>query len=463
MNPSSLFASVWRNSNYRDALLAAFLGALTLILRYIPFIEYGRNPLGYDTGFYRRYLIQPFASFPNAPVPGLGDDALVPRIILDVLRLTHLPVDVILYGSYLLFWTLIPVVLFFWLRPHLGARGAFLAGILSALSAVAYNGYMFFLYKNGFALVLVLGAFIAFERRAILPLFALDALIGLTHKTSAVIYVLTLVFLFLISKGRRRELFLHLMLAGSIILSVNLPSVREAFAVLPSAVFLDWTSYLTLSAPLLLLAVVALFRFRTQAPPRTLIAFTLAGFLFPLLSLPFYERIFVFCDVALAGLAGYGAAFLLTKATKSGSEPRIRYASIAVLCMVCGLLLGNIWNQIISARPYMSDAAIAEIERVGALVPENATLLTTNDETPWVEGWTLAHVAGPGLLHDRHNLEAWTAFWEVKDDESKSAFLASFPQPLYITTLQSLTELIGTPPPCVTEVSAHLWKSECGN
>ncbi|MBI3572271.1 hypothetical protein HY091_01920, partial [Candidatus Kaiserbacteria bacterium] len=59
----------------------------SLLLHALTFLFHGPYALGYDTGFYRRYLIQPFISFPNAPVPGLGGDALVPRVLLDTLRL----------------------------------------------------------------------------------------------------------------------------------------------------------------------------------------------------------------------------------------------------------------------------------------------------------------------------------------------------------------------------------------
>ena len=41
------------------AILLACLTVLYLVLSVIPFLANGPHPLGYDTGFYRRYLINP--------------------------------------------------------------------------------------------------------------------------------------------------------------------------------------------------------------------------------------------------------------------------------------------------------------------------------------------------------------------------------------------------------------------
>src|SRR4051812_44732848 len=67
----------------------------------LPYLRFGLFGYGYDTGLYRRFLIQPFVSFPNTPVPGLDHTVFIPRLLLDVFRFVHSP-DVILFGVYLL-------------------------------------------------------------------------------------------------------------------------------------------------------------------------------------------------------------------------------------------------------------------------------------------------------------------------------------------------------------------------
>ncbi|MES2014370.1 MAG: hypothetical protein V4437_00960 [Patescibacteria group bacterium] len=236
----------------KTLLLGGLLALTSLLLHSVPFFLFGKHPLGYDTGFYRRYVIEPLVSFPNTPVPGLGSDALLPRIVLDTLRFLHLPTDGILYGAYFVFWALVPALLFLFLKPYLQKRGAFIAGILIAFSSVAYMGYWYFLLKNALALDVLLLACIAIERRWIWLWFFIDIALVLSHKTSAIIYLLTLGILFVVSHRRRKELALHIALAGFLFTLINAPTVRELTVVLPSAVFLDWHTYFILSLPFLI-------------------------------------------------------------------------------------------------------------------------------------------------------------------------------------------------------------------
>lgn len=436
------------------------LAALALLLHAVPFVLYGRDPLGYDAGFYRRYLIQPFLSIPNMQVPGLGNDALLPRIFLDLVRLAHVPTDLALYGGYVLLFACLPVLLFHFLRPTVGTRGAFIAGIFIIASSVSYNAYWYMLFKNSFALDLLLLACIALERRAVGLAILLDIAIALSHKTSAIIYLLTLGMLFIISKGRRREITVHIAIAGAFFALVNFSLVRQVELALPNAVFLEWPQYLWFSAPFLLLIVCGWRVFRLQKIPRTLIAFAFASLAFPILHLPFYERIFVFSDVALAAFAAYAADYLATRIDIEDFSSRM-YIPVAALCIAIGLLFGDLYDQVRSLQPLLPYSSIQEIQTIGTLVPANALILTTANEAPWYEGWTLAHIAAPGLLHDTHNLETWEALWDATSSEAQISFLASFPQPLYISTTGSFEDLIGVPSPCLQTVAPHLLYDSC--
>lgn len=441
-------------------LLGTILGLVSLALHAIPFFLFGRHPLGYDTGFYRRYLIEPVLSFPNTPVPGLGDDAFVVRALLDIFRFFHLPTDFILYGTYLVFWALVPILLFLFLKPYLQKHGAFIAGMLLVGSSVAYTGYWYFLLKNALALDFMLLAFIAIERRWPAMWFILDIAIVLTHKTTAIIYILTLIALFIFSHGRRKEYALHITIAGALFVFINAPTVQELSVVMPSAVFLDWKTYLALSLPFILAIAVAGKAFLQNKVPTTLLALAGVSLLFPLFRLPFYERIFIFSDIALAGLAGYGIHTILLY-LKSVWGTRRGLIALAFLALFIGLYFGNLWNQVTSTQPLISDIQISKIEEIGKMIPTGATILTTSDEAPWFEGWTNAHIAAPGMLNDNHNLEAWTELWSETSTEEQIKFLDDFQKPLYISTFYAIEDIIGTAPKCVQEVSANLWFVAC--
>ena len=437
---------------------------LSFALHLLPFLLFGPHPLGYDTGFYRRYLIAPFVSFPNPPVPGLGDDAFVTRILLDLVRLSGLPTDIVLYGTYIALWAALPVLAYFFLAPFLGKRWAALAGICALLSPVAYNAYWYFLFKNALGLDLLLLGFIFIERRLFIPLLFIDLVLPLAHKTSAVMYLLTLGAIVIAWKGRRAEALMHGAIAGIVFTLINLPTIHEVSVVLPTAIFITWDTYVPMSVAYIILCLAGWKGFRKRKVPMTLIVFSVASFAYVALRLPFYERIFVFADVALALLAAWGAAELVSAVRWRELGVRTVF-SVMALAIAGGLLFGTLVNQIHTLVPLISPAAVARIQEAGISVPENATLLTTADEAPWYEGFTRAHIAAPGLLHDvpGNTLDRWIAFWDATSTDTRIAFLAEFPQPLYVSTLEGIQNLVGAPPPCLTKIGADLWYDACAS
>lgn len=438
------------------------LSLVSLAVHFIPFI-YSANPLGYDTGFYRRYLIQPFVSFPNPQVPGLGTDALLPRLILDTLRFVHVPTDLVLYGSYIAFLALLPVLLYYWLLPHVGKRAALIGGLLLALSPIGYTAFWYMLYKNAFALCLMLLAFIAYERRAFWPHIALDIAIAVSHKTSAIIYLITLGVLMILDRSRWKEVIVHGVLTGACmaILFLNLFTSTKALGSGAVAVFIEWGDYITYSIPLIIASLGTMIHRKNIKIPRTLLALTVASFAFPVFSLPFYQRIFVFTDVALIALAAYGIDYFISKISFGQEKAWVPYGYFVVVCLIIGLHLGNLKSQMSALRPLETDSNLQQISAIGALVPDNAILLTTNNEAPWYEGWTEAHIAAPGMLRDTHNFSAWVTLWSSTSTPEQTAFLNTFPKPLYISTLGNFAELIGIPPKCVTKVAANLLRNDC--
>ena len=449
-------------ARYRDWISVVIIAFSSLLLHLIPFLRYGGNPLGYDTGFYRRYLIQPVHSFPNTPVPGLGSDALVPRILLDTLRLTHLSPDVILYGTYLLFFAFFPVCMYFLLRPRFGAGAAFLSAFLIVLSPIQYNAFSYMFWKNAWALCLLAIAFISVERRYAVALILCDLAIALSHKTTAIIYIATLLVLAVFDGGRQRMALTNVGITGALLALVNFSVLGTALSAPPVAIFIDWHIFLVLSCPFALF-IAAGWRSFLDRPriPTVLLAFLVASLLFPIFQSPFYERIFVFCDIALAVFAGYALNHVLSNFDLNSLDIRF-FVSFAALCISVGLLFGVLLDQIRAFAPLISKNSIASIEQLTAQIPPDATILTTSDEAPWFEGWTEAHIAAPGMLRDNHNLDEWIGFWTATSSAQKIAFLNGLPRPLYIATLGNFDDILGTTTiPCLTEISPQLRRDDC--
>ena len=438
------------------APIAIFFASISVHIA--PFFFFGAHPLGYDTGFYRRYLIEPFVSFPNPAVPGLGDDALLPRMFFDFLRFLHIPTDGILYGSYILLFALLPVLIYFFIKPTLGMRGALLAAVFVIFSPVQYAAYWYFLWKNAWAILLLFGAFIGIERNFFLGVVVLDIAIAFSHKTSAVVYIATLIMLAIISREKRRSALTHIVIAGAALLAINLAGVNHALRAVPSAVFLEWQEYMWLSLAFFGALAVG-WKGLEKHVPHPLIAFAIASFAFPIFHLPIYERVFVFTDVALALFAAFAVEWMLATAPRASHLARGAY--FLGFALLTGTFFGTLVQEARALPPLIDAISIQDIQNIGRLVPKDATLLTTANEAPWYEGWTTAHIAAPGMLRDNHNLEVWTAFWGATSTKAQKRFLDDFPKPLYISTLGDFTELIGIPPKCFKPVSPWLLLDTC--
>lgn len=441
-----------------DAVAAGVAGLLSVLVHLVPFLLYGPNPLGYDTGFYRRYLIEPLSSFPNTPVPGLGGEALVPRVVLDALRVLHIPTDLLLYGSYIVVFALVPTLFYFVLKPTLGARGAVVGAVLLALSPVQYTAYWYMLLKNAWGLVFLLLALIAWKKKSFWLLLGLDFLLALSHKTTALVYVATLSVLGLIYPKRLVESALHGVLVLVCLAAVALPALQTATHDAPVAMFLGWGEYISLSLPFFIAILFGIRGVRRSKIPNTLFALLIVGAAFPVLQLPFFERVFIFSDIGVCALAAIALEYVIARATV---RPRTNstYWHMAALCIVGGAVLGTLWNQIQTQKPLVSVQEIGRIEEIARVLPPDATMLTTTDEAPWFEGWTTAHIAAPGMLRDIHNFDEWVAYWESTSTPYKISFLSEYPQPLYISTGQDYQDLASST--CMTRLLPTLLRDDC--
>lgn len=441
----------------KSSIFLILLILLNVVIHLIPFLFYGPHPLGYDTGFYRRYVAQPFVSFPNTTVPGLGEDALVPRILLDVLRLTHIPADSIVYGSYILLFAAQAVALFFLAQYYWNTRAGLFAVLLFSISPIQYTAYWFMLYKNAFALPLMLAAFLLLEKRSRLAI-PLGILIASSHHTTGIIFLLTAGVYALLNRENRNVILQTFTGTFITFLSLHYSSISD-YVNSPMAVFMHKKEYLLWSSPLLILAWFGIQKFARTHSRSVIIAFFIVTAAFPLFSLPFYERIFIFTDIAMIMAAAVGCQTLYQKIIPSLSRdyfrlyslftnPTLKRQSIVAkiknekektthygLILASGMLIGLIalvtYSRIGNLRPLVSSEDLHELNNIARNVPPDATILTSTALAPWVHGWSLNKIVAPGLLHDTRTAQEWALFWTGGAD-AKKKFLHSFPKPLYI-------------------------------
>lgn len=446
-----------RNIIARPAAIAAGLSILSIGVHLVPFVAFGPHPLGYDTGFYRRYLIKPIASFPNGPVPGLGEDAFLPRTILDLLRRTGLPADIILYGSYLALLAASAALLLLLVRRAWGDVAAALAGLLFVLSPVQYAAFWFMLWKNAFATAMLLAAFLLLERRSawvVIPSIA----IAFSHQTSAVILLLTLGVYALINPDRWRTAALAFAPTAAAFLLLH-RDLGTNIARPPVAVFLGSSEFLVLILPLLPFALAGLWQTLRQHPESSLLALAITAGAFTAFQLPFHERVSIFLDIAVAAFAAVGVAALAQSAARHRAA-WLRSAALFVVAIALSWDAGNLVRAIEIHRPLIEPSLLAEISRVESRTPADAAILTSTGLAPWVHGWNRRRVIAPGMLGDRHNLEQWTVYWQATD-ATKAAFLAEYPKPLYFFFDPAEREAFLPNMPCIIRMSEYLAEFTC--
>ncbi|MSR71597.1 MAG: hypothetical protein EXS50_02960 [Candidatus Taylorbacteria bacterium] len=430
----------------------------------VPFLMNGAQPLGYDTGFYRRYLINPLVSVPNTPVPGVDHTIIAPRVFLDVIRSLGLSPDINLYGSYVLLMLIFAGVFYYFLRVYTSKNIALFALILLTLSPIQYLAYWFMFYKNFFGLIFLFLTLVFLKKKWFVPSLICALLVPLSHQTTTIILLGVLGLYFLITLLFEKKLLISelVILFSTLLVYLSLhPHVQQKIDAPPIGIFIEKIDFILLTIPLLILTLIGLPKFINLLKQNLiLIAFGGVSIIFPLFSLPYYQRIFLFTNYWLIIGAAVGAHALLEARVFSR---KFFYKSVAV--GVIGLFIFHsslVVNQILKLKPLITPDTIVEINKLKQYVPDHASVLTSARLTPWVQGWTVATVYAPGILKDQHPSWEWQSFWTSTGNE-KLTFLSSFPKPLYIFIDDSQSNLFLPKASCIRKLSSMLYVDECTN
>ena len=457
-----------------------FLALLSVLTRLLPFLIYGQNPLGYDTGFYRHYLIQSFTSIPNHATAGLTANATVPRIILDTLRALGLPTDLILYGTLIIAFTGSVLALRFTIKKFYGKEAGFISGLLFIFSGVQQTGYWFFLLKNYITLTFLflflyqLKKFLdqlsvlekiksfSFSIKELALLFLPAILVFFSHKTTSVILIISLFFslvIFLLKKFWHRinlkTLLIPSLIGVLVLIKITLWQNLHPY---PPAIFLEWFQYLWLAAPILIIILVNLKNLKNKIPKNPFFPLFITASLFVILKWTFYQRIFLFLDITLIAFATESLSLIKNNYAQNSHNKKI--ATIVVLALFTGYYLGNFYLTVKKYSPIITKEEITEIKNLDNITEKNATILTVSDYTPWIYGFSHRQVMSPGLLEYNYNLADWQNFWFKMTNDEKIKFLKVFPKPLYFFTIP-YSEDNFLDAPCVKEKTKYLRSFEC--
>lgn len=425
--------------------------ALVVFSRAAPLSKSPLPAYGYDYGFYL-YAAESSAftagqNFFSGLFGGYNNPLF---LIFNQLRL---PLEFSLTFSYLIFTWLLGLSLYMLWQP-VNKRAGLLALLLYALSPVQMESYLMFLYKNTFALpFMILGfKFLMYPKKQILtpdshepgdaldgfrqqirrywPFLLLSLLVVLAHRTTTVIYLLTIgiYFVWLIIRNRRWKFLvlfstLGLLILGSWFFFFNLKSIIYNLIThnnyyVRTGLFLPLENPLKFIWPYLLLAIPgAWFYLKRREHPLPVI-FTLLCILWLILQLPFYRRIWIYFDLALIVFAAY----FLTVAIKNTRLNRS-------LIMIVIVFLGFRFTAFTLAKsPLIRSGEIQEIKTFSQ--PSGMILAPSANDAPWLLAYAdkSQRLGAPGLLEDPHTYAEWTNFWQ---GQNQRLFLFQYPRPLY--------------------------------
>ena len=402
------------------ALFGATLGAFVFV-HLFPFLYFKQwLVLGFDAGLYRRYLLEPLTSIPHAAVPGLDHTVIIPRVWLDLFRLLGLSTDVTLYLSYIGACAFLLNGFYAYVQVRTTSKTAYFAVLLVLFSPVYYLGYWFFLYKNVLALGLWFWLLYCLERRYYARAFVLACLIPLTHQ-STTIFVGVILFLLAIHAVIRQsqwKFFAALWFVVTLLYLVYHPGVVEKVTAPPTGIFLTGIELTILLLPLVLVIVCKVRSVFALLKRDAVILCTLGLSLVWLVSsFPYAERLGFFVVFFLV---------IVVAETLVGKSTPTVYL-VGYLC--CSMAYGV--SGMSTHQPYF-DSSIETSLHTLITVPSSASLLTPNYLAATVQGYTTATVYAPGLFKDPATPAHWEFYFTHQSPDYDTAFLASFPEPLYL-------------------------------
>lgn len=405
------------------AAISLFGGfALSLLYRF------GDGAFGYDTGLYRRYILDYYAHAPNTIHSPFGF-----HYLSDALLTIGFSLDAIAYGLYLATALGIIVLVFVYASTLRDRWTGAIAAILTATSLTWLDFFGWYYYRNLLALFGTLTVLILYQKRSpfiILPLI----FIGIIHPISLVPIGLTLIIRMIQSRDERKYL---LMTGGLSLVLILVIQYRELIRYLPfltqssglasrltnsapelTGQFIDLRTYLLYAYPYLFFGLLALPRFAKKYAELSLL-FAVTSILM-LIQVILYRRLFMTLDLTLIILA----ALFLHDWFEKFPHPRSRIALSMLYSVI--ILLPSVFF-IARAVPLVTQNEILAMTTLR--LPDNRSLLLamTPITAPWLYGFTPYSIVAPGMLEANvWDAPTWFEFWTTQDTDHRRALLESY-------------------------------------
>ncbi len=427
-------------------LLVIFFFAL--LLRLLPLIN-SSVPLGYDPGFYKYTMDLYASSLPQIPEASLATwiKEMYPQGLPVLTDLTHVvagadAIDNIKYlfpflGALLVF----PV--FMVTRNIFGQRAGIIAALLYTVSCTQFEVFTYFYLKNVLGLLFLLLAIYALDKKKYVLMTLMFAALGIFHRPEFLLFALILVPCFL--TNRRRDLLLAVLGTAVLIIPFWVTRWEINWGVLSGALetamtniqtggglgggtFFDFDTYTKFSIAYLPFALIGGIYLAIKRNWNSVFFFLVISAIIVIAQLFFFNRFIIPLDIAVVILATIGIDYTLLNRERIW---RVVGIGAGIILLVAALI--PTINSATDAEPLITEEQLQAVEWIKENTEENAYVLATTNDAPWVLGWSDRRVIAPGIFEwDLYEKEEWDIFFNTDDPEVAKQFLDRYDSPVYI-------------------------------
>jgi len=374
----------------------------------------------------------------------------------------HLP-PAVMVNEFYLFFSVLLAFSFYWILKPINRLSAILAVFLLACSQIQTEGYTMFLWKNIAALPFLILSFKFLMEKKYWPLALSSLLILLTHRTTAILYLITVAvyFGFIQIKAKKAKLLGIEALLGILALilgfkflhlkSILLNLIQNNNYYVRTGLFMENQNIFFLWLPMLILAIAGLIIYIKYKQNPLLIIFTGICLLWLIFKLPFYRRVLMYLDLSIIFFAAYFLGIINYK------DKKLKIALIIILI----ILAYRSVNFTLAKQPLISKQEIAEIQNYKSFAlpkkqgeGDGFVLAISADDAPWLLAYAKnVRLGAPGLLEDPHTYQQWLDFWQNKNQVE---FISKYPRPLFF--YQRSSRLYGGIDKCFVQISDNFFQ-----
>jgi hypothetical protein len=427
-------------------LIAAFMFAFCV--RLLPLTR-SSVPLGYDPGFYKYTMELYTNSLPQIPEAGLAAwiKQMFPQGLFILSDTMHILADTNAMEQIRFIFPFLGALLVFPIfvvtRNMFGQKAGIVAAVLYAVSYTQYTTFTMLYFKNVLGLMFLLLAVYALENKKHGLMTIMFAALGIFHRPEFLLFAMILIPYFILH--RRREIVFAVLVTAVLIIPFWLPRWGVNWGVLLGTIetamtniqtgegigggtFFGLDIYITVSLAYLPFALIGAVYLAIKRNWNSILLYFVIIAIIVGYRLFFFQRFIIPLDIVMVILASVWISYTLLN--RNGVLKAAGIIAGMLIFISTGLLTINEANNV---RPLINEEQLEAVEWIKENAEDDAYVLASSSDAPWVLGWSGRRVIAPGLFeYNVHNKEEWFSFFDTKSPEAAREFLSTYGGPVYI-------------------------------